>query len=68
MEIRHRIYGSCNLESPLITLGDVELDENYFDAKRVRRKRGRGAYGKPSICTGKDTSLSSIIEMITSML
>jgi transposase len=26
--------------------GEVELDESYFGAKRVRGKRGRGAYGK----------------------
>ncbi len=46
MEIRHRIYDFCNSESPFITLGDVELDESYFGARRVRGKRGRGAYGK----------------------
>ncbi|RTL09957.1 MAG: IS1595 family transposase, partial [Neisseriaceae bacterium] len=46
MEIRHRIYDFCNSESPFIALGDVELDESYFDARRVRGKRGRGAYGK----------------------
>lgn len=26
--------------------GEIELDESYFGAKRVRGKRGRGAYGK----------------------
>ena len=46
MEIRHRIYDFCNSEPPFIALGDVELDESYFGAKRVRGKRGRGAYGK----------------------
>ena len=46
MEIRHRIYDFCNSESLFITLGDVELDESYFGARRVRGKRGRGAYGK----------------------
>ena len=46
MEIRHRIYDFCNSESPFIALGDVELDESYFGARRVRGKRGRGAYGK----------------------
>jgi transposase-like protein len=46
MEIRHRIYDFCNSESPFIALGDVELDESYFDARRVRGKRVRGAYGK----------------------
>lgn len=46
MEIRRRIYDFCNSESPFISLGDVELDESYFGARRVRGKRGRGAYGK----------------------
>ena len=26
--------------------GEVEVDESYFEAKRVRAKRGRGAGGK----------------------
>lgn len=29
--------------------GEVELDESYFGAKRVRGKRGRGAAGKTSV-------------------
>ncbi len=33
-------------ESPLIDLGDVELDKSYFGARRVRGKRGCGACGK----------------------
>lgn len=32
------------LESPLS--GDVEVDESFFGARRVKGKRGRGAYGK----------------------
>jgi transposase-like protein len=46
MGIRQRICDFCNSESPFINLGDVELDESYFGARRVRGKRGRGAYGK----------------------
>jgi transposase-like protein len=34
----------CQRESPLG--GEVELDESYFGARRVRGKRGRGARGK----------------------
>lgn len=30
-------------------LGEVELDESYFGAKRVRGKRGRGAAGKTPV-------------------
>jgi transposase-like protein len=29
--------------------GEVELDESYFGARRVRGKRGRGAAGKPPV-------------------
>jgi hypothetical protein len=30
-------------------LGEVEFDESYFGAKRVRGKRGRGAAGKTPV-------------------
>ena len=42
--IRIRIAEVCELESPLS--GEVEIDESYFGAKRVKGKRGRGASGK----------------------
>lgn len=42
--IRRSIALYCESESPFI--GEVELDESYFGAKRVRGKRGRGARGK----------------------
>ena len=29
--------------------GEIELDESYFGAKRVRGKRGRGAAGKTPV-------------------
>ena len=29
--------------------GEIEIDESYFGAKRVRGKRGRGASGKQSV-------------------
>ncbi len=44
LKVRRRIAQTCELESPL--LGAVEVDESYFGARRVRGKRGRGAYGK----------------------
>ncbi len=44
--IRKIIYTYCMLDSPFNMLGDVELDESYFGAKRVRGMKGRGAYGK----------------------
>ena len=42
--IRRSIALHCDSKSPFT--GVVELDESYFGAKRVRGKRGRGAYGK----------------------
>lgn len=35
----------CERHSPL-SAGEVEADESYFGARRVRGKRGRGASGK----------------------
>ena len=43
-EIRKRVSEFCELESPFS--GEVEVDESYFGAKRIKGKRGRGAYGK----------------------
>ena len=31
-------------------VGEYELDESYFGARRVRGKRGRGAAGPPARC------------------
>ena len=42
--IRRRIVEFCELNSPLT--GEIEVDESYFGARRVKGKRGRGAYGK----------------------
>ena len=42
--IRTRIAEFCEVESPFN--GEVEIDESYFGAKRVKGKRGRGASGK----------------------
>jgi len=42
--IRTRIAELCEIASPLG--GEVEIDESYFGAKRVKGKRGRGASGK----------------------
>ena len=43
--IRVRISEQCEVES-LFDQGEIELDESYFGARRVRGKRGRGAHGK----------------------
>ena len=42
--IRRAVALYCESESPFA--GEIELDESYFGAKRVRGKRGRGAAGK----------------------
>ena len=42
--IRKRIAKQSELNSPLT--GEIEVDESYFGTKRVKGKRGRGAYGK----------------------
>ena len=41
---RERIAQYCEAESPVS--GEVEVDESYFGARRVRGIRGRGARGK----------------------
>src|ERR1044071_2140170 len=42
--IRRCLARECELHSPLG--GEVECDESYFGARRVRGKRGRGGRGK----------------------
>src|SRR5918912_4413660 len=44
IKIRQRIAEECERASPFA--GEVEVDESYFGARRVRGKRGRGASGK----------------------
>jgi transposase-like protein len=45
LKIRQRMAQDCARRSPL-SAGEVEVDESYFGARRVRGKRGRGASGK----------------------
>jgi transposase-like protein len=44
LKIRLRLAQDCQGQSPFS--GEVEVDESYFGARRVRGKRGRGASGK----------------------
>jgi transposase len=44
-KLRGRIAEICEVESPFKN-GEIELDESYFGARRVRGIRGRGARGK----------------------
>ena len=45
--IRQRIAEYCEAQSPFS--GEVEVDESYFGAKRIKGKRGRGAFGKTAV-------------------
>ena len=45
--IREKIFLFCNANETFS--GEIELDESYFGAKRVRGKRGRGAAGKTPV-------------------
>ena len=45
IQIRQRIAEYSESQSPFET-GEIEIDENYFGARRVRGVRGRGAHGK----------------------
>ena len=45
--IRKRIAELCESETPF--KGEIEVDESYFGAKRVRGRRGRGAAGKTPV-------------------
>ena len=44
-KLRERIAELCEKES-FFEEGEVELDESYFGGRRVRGRRGRGAFGK----------------------
>ena len=43
-KFRERIVRLCQIDSPF--QGEIEVDESYFGARRVKGKRGRGARGK----------------------
>ena len=42
--IRQCLVKYCDLQSPFS--GEVEVDESFFGARRIKGKRGRGAFGK----------------------
>ena len=46
--LRERITELAEKESYFQT-GEIEIDESYFGARRVRGKRGRGAAGKMKV-------------------
>ena len=44
--VRKIIAEECEIESPFS--GDIEVDESFFGARRVKGKKGRGVSGKLS--------------------
>ena len=42
--VRERIAEFCETQSPFS--GEIEVDESFFGARRIKGKRGRGASGK----------------------
>ena len=46
--LRERMLLACEAQRPLF--GVVEVDESFFGARRVKGRRGRGAYGKTVVC------------------
>lgn len=59
LKIRERIAQECERESPLSS-GEVEVDESYFGARRVRGKRGRGPVARPSSSASSSATGASI--------
>lgn len=45
--LRERIAAFCDAKAAFA--GEIEVDESYFGARRVKGKRGRGAYGKTAV-------------------
>jgi transposase-like protein len=45
--IRERIAEYSESQSPFS--GEIEVDESYFGARRIKGKRGRGAFGKTAV-------------------
>jgi len=48
LKLRGHLAQECERQSPFAN-GEVEVDECYFGARRVRGKRGRGASGKTPV-------------------
>ena len=44
---RKRIADYCEQQSPF--KGEIEVDESYFGGKRIKGKRGRGAFKKTPV-------------------
>jgi len=56
--IRERIAEHCELESPVS--GEIEVDESFFGARRVKGKRGRVRMEKLSYLASLNGRVASI--------
>ncbi|MFN2348368.1 MAG: IS1595 family transposase [Thioalkalivibrio sp.] len=45
--IRIRIAEFCQVQAPFV--GEIEVDESFFGPRRVKGRRGRGAFGKTAV-------------------
>jgi transposase len=61
--IRQRILLDFNVSGAKFS-GEIELDESYFGAKRVRGKRGRGAAGKTPVFGMKKREGGVYVEIV----
>ena len=61
--IRERILPDFNVSGAKF-FGEIELDESYFGAKRVRGKRGRGAAGKTPVFGMKKRDGGVYVEIV----
>jgi transposase len=61
--IRQRIFEHLKYARQKFS-GEIELDESYFGAKRVRGKRGRGAAGKTPVFGIKKRSGEVYVEIV----
>lgn len=46
-ELRERIAAFCESQTPFA--GEIEVDESYFGGRRIKGRRGRGAFGKTAV-------------------
>jgi transposase len=61
--IRQRVLLDFNVSGAKFS-GEIELDESYFGAKRVRGKRGRGAAGKTPVFGMKKREGGVYVEIV----
>ena len=66
-QVRIRIAEFCEQES-IFKNGEVEMDESYFGARRIRGRRGRGSYGKTIVFGLKQREGKFILKLLKTAL